>query len=45
LSQLWGIKPLVEGMSMLTRTCNMEIERLTIFKLHGRNSNKARELI
>jgi len=30
---------------MLTRTCNVEIERLTIFKLHGRNSNKARELI
>ncbi len=45
LSQLWGVKPLVEGMSMVTRTCNMEIERLTIYKLHGRNSNIVTKLI
>jgi hypothetical protein len=43
--KLWGVKPLVEGMSILTRSCNTKIERLTICKLHGRNSNIVKELI
>jgi hypothetical protein len=44
-TQLWGVKPLVEGMSILTRSCNTKIEKLTICKLHGRNSNIVKELI